>query len=142
MTLKIVNAHSKPPEIALQISQISQLIHISDANWLSSENPSENGPEIPSQPQIIEMLLHITTYPTKDDLFQAIQEWAEQKHYCFVSIYKTKINRGLRKKIIYGCDRYVTRGKSLCVETWGIVVSFVLGVRRFTSRYNSMGLDF
>ena len=45
------------------------------------------------------------TYSSKDQLYESIQAWAAQYHYAFRIIRSKDVQNGLRRRIVYGCDR-------------------------------------
>src|ERR1700709_2128827 len=46
-----------------------------------------------------------SSFTTKEELYTSIQAWAIQYHYAFRIQRSTKINKGLRTRILYSCDR-------------------------------------
>jgi hypothetical protein len=62
-------------------------------------------PEAPPPPTSIPLPPE-ATYSSKEELYTSIQTWAAQHHYAFSISRSAKINKGVRTRILYSCDRY------------------------------------
>ena len=67
-------------------------------------SPSPDLVEAPS-PRTAMPLPPVATYDSKEELYTSIQAWAAQHHYAFRIGRSTKVNRGVRTRILYSCDR-------------------------------------
>ena len=72
---------------------------------LPSQSPEHLLAEAPSPPTSMPLPPE-ATYSSKEELYRAIQAFTAQHHDAFTIGRSTKINNGVRTRILYNCDRY------------------------------------
>jgi hypothetical protein len=90
------------------MDQFDQFDQFNQFDSLLSPTPSPPPPP-PPPPQSLVMLAlpPLATYPSKDALFEAIQDWAKPRGYAFITSRSKRLESG-RHKVFYACDRRAT----------------------------------